>query len=59
MRFVTHIECTRCGQAHDSTRVATVCGKCGLMLAVRYDLGQVAARIRGQVDQFFQKLRAA
>ena len=27
--------------------------------AVADDLGRVAARIRGQVDQFFQKLRAA
>ena len=46
MRFVTHIECTRCGHAHDPTRVATVCGTCGQMLAVRYDLGQVAAHVR-------------
>ena len=46
MRFVTHIECTQCGQAHDPDRVATVCGRCGQMLAVRYDLGQVAAHVR-------------
>jgi len=45
MKFVTHIECTRCGQAHDPTRVATVCGECGQMLAVRYDLGRVAAHV--------------
>ncbi len=45
MRFVTHIECTRCRHAHDPTRVATVCGTCGQMLAVRYDLGQVAAHV--------------
>src|SRR5205807_6577113 len=45
MRFVTHIECTGCGQAHDPNRVATVCGRCGQMLAVRYDLGQVAVHI--------------
>ena len=45
MRFVTHIECTGCGQAHDPNRVATVCGRCGQMLAVRYDLGQVAVHL--------------
>jgi hypothetical protein len=27
--------------------------------SVAEDLGAVAARIRGQVDQFFQKLKAA
>jgi len=45
MRFVSHIECTRCGQAHDPDRVATVCGQCSQMLAVRYDLGRVAAHV--------------
>ncbi|HLQ22353.1 MAG TPA: threonine synthase, partial [Gemmatimonadales bacterium] len=45
MRFVTHIECTQCGHAHDPDRVATVCGRCGQMLAVRYDLGGVAAHV--------------
>src|SRR5207245_7310516 len=29
----------------DPTRVATVCGECGQMLAVRYDLGRVAAHV--------------
>jgi threonine synthase len=36
--FVSHIECTICGQHHDATGPQTVCAKCGQMLAVRYDL---------------------
>ena len=38
MSFVSHIECTICGQHHDATGPQTVCAKCGQMLAVRYDL---------------------
>lgn len=44
MRFVTHIECTRCRQPHDPDRLVTVCRECGQMLAVRYDLDRVAAQ---------------
>jgi threonine synthase len=45
MRFVTRVECTRCRQAHDPDRLVTVCGQCGQMLAVRYDLDRVAAHV--------------
>src|SRR5688500_14388065 len=41
MSFVTNVECTVCGHAHDAKQVLTVCVKCGQMLAVRYDLDRV------------------
>jgi threonine synthase len=43
--FVTHVECTVCGQRHDARRLLTVCEACGQMLAVRYDLPGVAASV--------------
>jgi threonine synthase len=43
--FVTHVECTVCGHRHDATRLLTVCEQCGQMLAVRYDLERVKARV--------------
>ena len=42
MSFVTHVECTVCGKAHQTGRLLTVCEGCGQMLAVRYDLPAVA-----------------
>ena len=42
------------GEATSATRDSA-----GAVKSVADDLGQVAARIRGQVDDFFQKLRAA
>jgi threonine synthase len=45
MSFVSHVECTICGAAHDAKRLLTVCEKCGQMLAVRYDLARVAASV--------------
>jgi threonine synthase len=43
--FVTHVECTVCGQRHDPARLLTVCDRCGQMLAVRYDLARAAAAV--------------
>jgi threonine synthase len=43
--FVSHIECTVCGRRHAWGQVLTVCDGCGQMLAVRYDLGRVAAAV--------------
>jgi threonine synthase len=43
--FVSHVECTVCGQRHDGKRPLTVCERCGQMLAVRYDLARVAAQV--------------
>jgi len=45
MSFVSHVECTICGAAHDAKRLLTVCEKCGQMLAVRYDLARVASSV--------------
>ncbi len=45
MSFVSHVECTVCGQRHDGKRPLTVCERCGQMLAVRYDLARVAAQV--------------
>ncbi|MBI1735313.1 MAG: threonine synthase [Candidatus Rokubacteria bacterium] len=45
MSFVSHVECTVCGQRHDAKHTLTVCEKCGQMLAVRYDLPRVAASV--------------
>ncbi|HKX03447.1 MAG TPA: pyridoxal-phosphate dependent enzyme, partial [Methylomirabilota bacterium] len=43
--FVTHIECTVCGQRHEAGRLLTVCQACGQMLAVRYDLPRAALAV--------------
>jgi threonine synthase len=45
MSFVTHVECSVCGQRHDGKRLLTVCERCGQMLVARYDLERVAARL--------------
>jgi threonine synthase len=45
MSFVSHVECTVCGQHHDPHRLLTVCETCGQMLAVRYDLDRVRASV--------------
>jgi methyl-accepting chemotaxis protein len=47
-------EVERVGEATAATRRSA-----GQVKFVADDLGKVAARVRGQVDQFFQKLRAA
>ena len=49
--FVTHIECTVCGQRHEAGRLLTVCQVCGQMLAVRYDLPRVAAAVSKETLQ--------
>jgi threonine synthase len=45
MTFVSHVECTVCGQRHDAKRLLAVCERCGQMLAVRYDLERVARAV--------------
>ena len=47
-------EVVRVGEATAATRENAIAVK-----TVAVDLGAVAARIRGQVDQFFAKLHAA
>ena len=48
MSFVSYVECTICGAAHDHRRPLSVCENCGQMLAVRYDLPRVAASVTKQ-----------
>jgi methyl-accepting chemotaxis protein len=50
----TATEIARVGDATSATRTSA-----GAVRSVADDLGQVATHIRGQVDKFFQKLRAA
>jgi threonine synthase len=45
MSFVTHVACTVCGRRHEAGQLLTVCGACGQMLAVRYDLERAAAAL--------------
>jgi threonine synthase len=39
--FLTHLECTACGQRHDADQLQTVCSACGKVLFARYDLSGV------------------
>ncbi len=45
MRFLSHLECARCGAGHDARRVQNLC-PCGAPLLVRYHLDRVAAAVR-------------
>lgn len=45
MGFLSHIECSVCGQIHDPKQLLTVCEKCGQMLVARYHLDRVAAAL--------------
>jgi len=38
MSYLTHLECSKCGQKHDTDKVQTVCEACGKPLFARYDL---------------------
>ncbi len=38
MSYFTDLECTYCGEKHDTTIIQTVCRKCGKPLFARYDL---------------------
>jgi len=41
MAYLTHLECTRCGQSLDGDRPQTVCPKDGGVLYARYDLAAI------------------
>ena len=51
MSFVSHVECTVCGQHHDGKQVLSVCVRCGQMLAVRYDLERVKASVNKEAHR--------
>ncbi len=38
MNYLTHLECSKCGQRHDADKVQTVCEACGKPLFAKYDL---------------------
>ncbi|MCJ7574790.1 pyridoxal-phosphate dependent enzyme, partial [Candidatus Bathyarchaeota archaeon] len=41
MSYVTHLECSKCGERHEADQIQTVCRKCGKPLFARYDLEKV------------------
>jgi threonine synthase len=40
--YLTHLECGRCGDTYDATRLMGTCTSCGAPLLARYDLAGVA-----------------
>jgi len=38
MSYLTHLECSKCGQSYDADKVQTVCETCGKPLFAKYDL---------------------
>jgi threonine synthase len=44
--FLTHLECSACGQSHDADVSQTVCRVCGKVLFARYDLVGARAVLR-------------
>jgi len=41
LSYVTHLECSKCGERHEADQIQTVCRKCGKPLFARYDLERV------------------
>lgn len=41
LSYVTHLECSKCGERHEADQIQTVCRKCGKPLFARYDLEKV------------------
>ena len=41
MSYFTHLECSSCGERHETNKVQTVCTKCGKPLFARYDLEKI------------------
>ncbi len=44
--FLTHLECSACGQRHDADQLQTVCSTCGKVLFARYDLDGVRQSVK-------------
>lgn len=44
--YLTHLECSYCGERHDSETLQTTCTRCGKVLFARYDLQAVARALR-------------
>ena len=45
MAYITHLECSACGEAHEARRLWNLCVKCGKPLLVRYDLSRASRDI--------------
>ena len=43
--YLTHLECTACGQRHDADTLQTLCTVCGKVLYARYDLAAAAKAV--------------
>jgi threonine synthase len=41
LSYVTHLECSKCGERHEADQIQTVCRKCSKPLFARYDLEKV------------------
>jgi threonine synthase len=41
MSYLTHLECSKCGNKHNPDKVQTVCTECGKPLFARYDLESI------------------
>ncbi len=41
--FLTHLECTACGQTYPADQLVKTCPACGKVLYARYDLDGAAA----------------
>jgi threonine synthase len=48
MSFLTHLECSLCGQTYDADRLWNLCPECGKPLLARYDLEQARALVSPQ-----------
>ncbi len=46
--FLSHLECTNCGQRHAADQLQTVCTACGKVLFARYDLDAVRESVSPQ-----------
>ncbi|MBI3973342.1 MAG: threonine synthase [Chloroflexi bacterium] len=44
--YMTHLECTYCGERHDADVPQTVCAACGKVLYARYDLAAVRRQVK-------------
>ena len=47
MSYLSHLECSACGQTHNAQKLHNLCVQCGAPLWVRYDLD----RARNELDR--------
>jgi len=43
--YMTHLECTACGESYSADEIHTICSACGKVLYARYDLDRAAKEI--------------